>query len=95
MSVVSCFKRVLCQSYICLFFVVVMSLSRSLGILCFWSGIVRQVGGFLFFSAVAVFFCVVVVGVLFFVQYCFVVTCYYLLHVGHAAVAEFYCVSVQ
>ena len=30
-----------------------------------------------------------------FVQYCFVVTCYYLLHVGHAAVAEFYCVSVQ
>ena len=66
-------------------------LSQSPGILCFWSAIVR-LERFFFFFAVAVF--LYGVGRVLFVQYCFVVACYYLLHVGHAAVAEFYCVSI-
>ena len=67
-------------------------LSRSLDILCFWSGIVHLGGMFRFFGSCS-FLCGG--GCVVFVQYRFVVACYYLFHVGHAAVAEFYCVSVQ
>ena len=93
MSVVSCFKRVLCQSYICLFFVVVVSCHGRLVYYAFGLALSVKWACFVF-SAVAFFLCCSSRCVVF-VQYCFVVTCYYLLHVGHAAVAEFYCVSVQ
>ena len=93
MSVVSCFKRVLCESYICLFFVVVMSCHGRLVYYAFGLALSVMWACFVF-SAVADFLCCSSRSVVF-VQYCFVVTCYYLLHVGHAAVAEFYCVSVQ
>ena len=55
-------------------------LSRSPGILYFWSGIVRLGDMFYFFGSCR-FLCGVRCVV--FVQYCFVVACYYLLHVGH------------
>ena len=93
MSVVPCFKCVLCQSYICLFFVVVMSCYGRLVYYAFGLALSVKWACFVF-SAVAVFLCCSSRFVVL-VQYCFVVTCYYLLHVGHAAVAEFYCVSVQ
>ena len=94
MSVVPCFKCVLCQSYICLFFVVVMSCYGRLVYYAFGLALSVKWACFVF-SAVAVFLCCCSSRCVVLVQYCFVVTCYYLLHVGHAAVAEFYCVSVQ
>ena len=55
-------------------------------------GIVHLGGMFCFVSSYR-FLCGVSCVV--FVQYCFVVACYYLLHVGHAAAAKCYCVSIQ
>ena len=90
--VVTYFECVFCQSNVGLFLVVVVSCHCRLVYYTF--GLALSIWRACFaLSAVAVFLCYGF-GVLCVYQ-CLVVVCYYLFHVWHTAIAEFYCVSIQ